>query len=97
MKNNSQIAKLVSAFISSYYAEYAKVMSEVGYPQDIAKISEESVFEMDGSVRISLERGLPLCYFDGQELLVKFMDALGAAHNLQVEVQNPGSLSVHNA
>lgn len=90
MKTNKQIAKLTSAFISAYFATNSVEM-------DIARIAKESVFEIEGDVRISLESGLPLSYYDGHELLIKFMDALGEAHGLLVEVQNPGCLAVCNA
>tara|TARA_R110002153_G_scaffold150943_4_gene302451 strand:+ start:700 stop:993 length:294 start_codon:yes stop_codon:yes gene_type:complete len=97
MKTNQQISKLVSAFLRSYFAKLEKEMTELGYPMDLVRMSEEVVFEMDGSVRISLEHDLGLCYYDGYNSLVKFCEDLGDAHDLLVEIQNPGCLSVHNA
>ena len=97
MKNNQQIAKLVSAFIRSRFAALATEMDEMGFPMNIDRLSEEAVFEVDGNIRISLERGLPLSYYDGYNSLVQFCLDLGEAHDLLVEVQNPGSLAVINA
>ena len=97
MKNNQQIAKLVSDFLRDRLAAFSEEMAEVGLPVNLDRMIEESIFEVDGEVRISLEHGLPYSYYDGYNSLVQFTLDLGEAHDLLVEIQNPGCLVAINA